>query len=178
MRHLAESVRLSGYDITDTLAPSPLYNDNAACIQWSHNMTSKKIRHMELQENLVREWVQDKVLNVLHVQGRVNPADIFTKEMRDGAHFRWLRDSFMCRLSSFIQQSLLVIHHSHSTPPPVPHQMVPSVALSQTFSTHNSYFSALCSSPSCRTLSVVSHLSSAGRHLLWRLHHIFPWGLL
>jgi hypothetical protein len=87
MRHLAEGVRLSGYDITDTLTPSPLYNDNAACIQWSHNMTSKKIRHMELQENSVREWVQDKVLNVLHVQGRVNPADIFTKEMRDGAHF-------------------------------------------------------------------------------------------
>jgi hypothetical protein len=52
MRH-----RSSGYDITDTLAPSPLYNDNAACIQWSHNMTSKKIWHMELQENSVREWV-------------------------------------------------------------------------------------------------------------------------
>ena len=179
LRHLAESVRLSGFDITDTLAPSPLYNDNAACIQWSHNMTSKKIRHMELQENSVREWVQDKVLNVLHVPGRVNPADIFTKEMRDGAHFRRLHDSFMCRLSSFVQQSLLVlIHHSRSPPPPVPHLVVPSVALSQTFSTHNSYFSALCSSPSCRTLSAISHLSSAGRHLLRRLHHIVPWGLL
>ena len=50
-------------------------------------MTSKKIWYMELQENSVREWVQDKVLNVLHVPGRVNLADIFTKEMRDGAHF-------------------------------------------------------------------------------------------
>jgi len=50
-------------------------------------MTSKKIWHIELQENLVREWVQDKDLNVLHVKGRVNPADIFTKEMKDGAHF-------------------------------------------------------------------------------------------
>jgi hypothetical protein len=87
MRHLAESIRLSGFDFTDTLAPSLLYNDNAACIQWSHNMTSKKIWHIELQENSVREWVQDKVLNVLHVPGRVNPADIFTEEMRDGAHF-------------------------------------------------------------------------------------------
>ena len=176
MRHLAESVRLSGDDITDTLAPSPLYNDNAPCIKWSHNMTSKKIWHMELQENLVWEWVQDKVLNVLHVKGRVNPADIFTKEMRDGAHFRRLRDSFVCRLSLYLQQSLLVIHHSHSTPPPVPHLVVPSVASSQTFSTHNSYFSALCSSPSCRILSAVSHLSSAGRHHLRRLHHIVPWG--
>ena len=40
MRHLAESVWSSGFDILDTLTPSLLYNDNAACIQWSHNMTS------------------------------------------------------------------------------------------------------------------------------------------
>ncbi len=32
MRHLAESVWSSGFDISDTLTPSPLYNDNAACI--------------------------------------------------------------------------------------------------------------------------------------------------
>ena len=87
MRHLAEGVRSSGFDISDALDPSPLYNDNAACIQWSHNMTSKKIRHMELRENSVREWVENRTLNVLHVSGRINPADIFTKEMRDGAHF-------------------------------------------------------------------------------------------
>jgi hypothetical protein len=69
MRYLAESIRLSGYDISDTLAPSPLYNDNASCIQWSHNMTSKKIWHMEMQENLVHECVHDGVINILHVKG-------------------------------------------------------------------------------------------------------------
>jgi len=176
LRHLADSIRSSGFDITDTLAPSPLYNDNATCVQWSHNMTSKKIRHMEMRENSVREWVQDKILNVLHVSGRVNPADIFTKEMRDGAHFRRLRDSFMCRLSDFLHQSLLVTHHS--APQPIPHQVLPSAAASRTIYSHNSYFSALCSSPFCRTLSAVSHLSSAGRHLLRSLHHIVPSGLL
>jgi hypothetical protein len=61
MRHLAESVRSSGYDISDKVAPSPLYNHNAACIQWAHNMTSKKFRHMELRENAVREWVHDGI---------------------------------------------------------------------------------------------------------------------
>jgi hypothetical protein len=95
MRHLAKSIQSSGYDILDTVAPSPLYNDNATCIQWAHNMTSKKIRHMELWENVVRKWVDDGILSILHIKGRVNPADIFTKEMRDGAHFRRLRDSFM-----------------------------------------------------------------------------------
>ncbi len=32
MRHLADSVRSSGHDISDKLDPSSLYNDNAACI--------------------------------------------------------------------------------------------------------------------------------------------------
>jgi hypothetical protein len=102
MRLLAGSVQSSGYDILDTVAPSPLYNDNAACIQWAHNMTSKKIQHIELRENAVREWVQDGILTVLHIKGCVNPADIFTKEMQDGAHYWRLRDSFMCQLSDFL----------------------------------------------------------------------------
>jgi hypothetical protein len=105
MRHLAESVQSnSGYDISDTVAPSSLYNDNAACIQWAHNMTSKKIQHMELCKNTVREWVRDGTITACHVKGRVNPADIFLKEIRDGAHFWRLRDSFMCHLSDFLHQ--------------------------------------------------------------------------
>jgi hypothetical protein len=137
MHHLAESVRSSGYDISDTVAPSSLYNDNAACIQWAHNMTSKKIRHMELRENAVCEWVHDGILNILHVKGRINPADIFTKEMRDGAHFRQLRDSFMCQLSDFLHQSLLVVHHSHSKSQPALYLVVPSAVSSTTFLTQN-----------------------------------------
>jgi hypothetical protein len=62
-------------------------------------MTTKQICHMEMRENAVREWVQDSYLQILHVPSRINPADIFTKEMRDGAHFWHLRDSFMCPLS-------------------------------------------------------------------------------
>jgi hypothetical protein len=51
--------------------------------------------HIELRENSVREWIQDKTISVKHVAGKINPAVIFTKEMRDGAHSRRLRDSFM-----------------------------------------------------------------------------------
>jgi hypothetical protein len=166
MCHLAESNQSSGYDISDMVAPSPLYNDNAACIQWANNMTSKKIRHMELQENAVREWVHDGILNIPHIKGRINPADIFTKEMRDGAHFRQLRDSFMCRLSDFLHQLLLVVHHSHLKSRLAPHLVVPSAVSSTTFLTQNSYFAVLCSFPLCWTFSAISHLSSAGRHLL------------
>ena len=50
-------------------------------------MTMKQIRHMEMREDAVCEWVQDSYLQILHVPGRANSADIFTKEMQDGAHF-------------------------------------------------------------------------------------------
>jgi hypothetical protein len=80
MRHLAKSVQSSGYDILDMVAPLPLYKDNTACIQWAHNMTSKKIWHMELRENAVREWVHDGIINVLHVKGCINPATFSPKK--------------------------------------------------------------------------------------------------
>jgi hypothetical protein len=179
MRHLAESVRSCGFDISDTLTPSPLYKDNTACIQWSHNMTTKKIRHMGLRKNSVREWVADKTLNILHVSGRVNPADIFTKEMRDRAHFWRLQNSFMCHLSDFIQQSILVIHHqSQSTSHMTPCQGAPSAASSKAVVAQHSYFAALCSIPICQTFSAISHLSSAGCQLIQNLHHVVPSGVL
>jgi hypothetical protein len=73
IRHLADAVREGGNDIADTAAASPLYNynDNESCVKWSHNMTTKQISHMEMRENAVREWVQDSLLKVLHVPGRI-----------------------------------------------------------------------------------------------------------
>ncbi len=94
-RHLCTSMCEAGHSLPDATQPTLLYNDNDACVKWSHNMTSKAARHIELHENLVREWVQDKSLAVKHVSGKINPLDIFTKEMRDGTHFRQLRDLFM-----------------------------------------------------------------------------------
>ena len=44
-------------------------------------MTSKVARHIELRKNLVCEWVQDKTLKVIHIAGKTNLTDIFTKEM-------------------------------------------------------------------------------------------------
>ncbi len=85
--HLADNIWKNGYDIVDTAEASPLYNDNELCVKWSHNMTPKQICHMVMRKNAVCEWVQDAFLKVLHVSGWINLADIFTKEMRDGAHF-------------------------------------------------------------------------------------------
>ena len=56
---------------------------------------------MEFKENSVREWVQDATLEVVHVIGNDNVSDIFTKDIRDANDYCRLRDSFMCRLKDF-----------------------------------------------------------------------------
>jgi hypothetical protein len=78
-----------------------------------YNMTSKAARHIKLRKNLVWEWVQDKSIKVVHVAGKTNLADIFTKEMCNCMHFHRLRNSFMSHLSNFLSGSVLAINLSH-----------------------------------------------------------------
>ena len=74
--------------------PITIYNDNLACVQWSHNMTTKGLRYIQICENAVRELVQARTsIQVKHVAGKNNCSDIFTKEDRDITHFQQCRDS-------------------------------------------------------------------------------------
>jgi hypothetical protein len=82
--NLSHSIFESGHTIDGLSSPMVLYNNIDACVKWLHNMTSKVDRHIELRENSIQEWVQDKTLNDVHVAGKINPAKIFTKEMKDG----------------------------------------------------------------------------------------------
>ena len=67
--------------------PTPVYNDNAACIKWSHSLTTKGLRHLQMRENAVREQILAKNITLEHIAGAVNLADMFTKEDKDVAHF-------------------------------------------------------------------------------------------
>ncbi len=84
---LSCSVSKAGHTHPDIDAPTVLYIYNDACIKWSYNMTSKAAQHIKLCKKLVQEWVQNITLHVKHVSREINPADIFAKEMRNGAHF-------------------------------------------------------------------------------------------
>jgi hypothetical protein len=95
IRNMISHLANCGFPINDTSLATPVYNDNNACIKWCHNLTSKGNRHIELRENVNREWVDNGFITVSHVSGKSNPADLFTKEIRHGAHFHRLRDSFM-----------------------------------------------------------------------------------
>jgi hypothetical protein len=85
--NLSPTVSNNGHPFDDLSSPTILYNNNVACMKWSHNTTSKAACHIKLCKNSICEWVQDKTLNVVHVAGKINPADIFTKEMNNGTHF-------------------------------------------------------------------------------------------
>jgi len=87
-----------------------LYNDNQACVNWSASSTTKGVKHLNLRENHVRERHQDGTATVLHIPGVINPSDIFTKEMKDGAHFRRLRDCMMVSKNAFLKY-----HHTVPT---------------------------------------------------------------
>ena len=170
-RNFSWSISDAGYVIPYVDSPTLLYNDNDACVKWSYNMTSKAARHIELGENSIREWVQDKTLQVEHVSGKINPADIFTKEMRDGTHFRRVGDSFMSRLSDFLSDSILAVHHASQRSPTL---VTPAAAHVSACGGFLGYFSALGSSSFFRTLENISHLCSAGRHLLRQAHGFVP----
>jgi hypothetical protein len=116
-QNLSCSVSNVGYTIPNINAPSILYNDYDACVKWSYNITLKAARHIELCKNSVCKWVQDITLNVKHMSGKLNPAAIFTKEMRNGAHFRQLQDSFISCLSDFLYDSILAVHHASQRSP-------------------------------------------------------------
>ena len=51
-------------------------------------MTKKGIRYIQICENTVREQVQKDFIKVVHIAGRLNNSDIFTKEDKDVAHFQ------------------------------------------------------------------------------------------
>ena len=73
-----------------------VYNDNQACVNWSKRSTTKGLRHIQMKENRVRENIVSNFVQINHIDGKINLADIFTKEMKDVNHFVELRNLIMC----------------------------------------------------------------------------------
>jgi hypothetical protein len=79
---LAQFSDENGHTLNNISTPTILYNNNCTCVKWLHNLTSKAAHHIKPCKHSVCKWVQDNTLNVVHVAGKVNPANIFTKEMK------------------------------------------------------------------------------------------------
>ena len=89
LSHIIQDLDLKNLLMSKT---TKIYNDNMACVQWSKNQTNRNIRHIQIRENATRESVQNKIVEIKHVAGKTNPADIFTKEQKDVSHFLKLRN--------------------------------------------------------------------------------------
>jgi hypothetical protein len=161
-RNMILSLSDLGYPISDCESPTRLYNDNDACVKWCHNMTTKGNRHIENRENSTREWVADGTISVSHVSGKFNVADIFTKEMRDSANFRRLRDSFMCRSSDYVKGILPNVPNSLEAP-------VIAQSASNIPTSRPGMLDVLAAYPNLRISSTLSCISYAGRHILSKL---------
>ena len=80
-----------------------MYNKNKAAVQWAASVTSKLIKPLNLQENMVFECHHSKDVDVDHIPGIINPSNIFTKEMKDNTHLKNLIDSKMVSLQAFLK---------------------------------------------------------------------------
>ncbi|EJK48260.1 hypothetical protein THAOC_32961 [Thalassiosira oceanica] len=170
IRNVIEDLIQCGYPMDDLHEHTSIYNDNEGAVAWSHNLTTKDMRHVSLRENFVREEVQDKTVDVLYVPGKINPADIFTKEMKDGATFRRLRDSFMCSLQSYNSSVAVRLRQLRAQPgiDSAAIQASAARAFSLPSSGPHDLYSVLCLHDRLRTADNLTHLCSTGRVLAAR----------
>lgn len=83
--------------IPDSKYPAPsLHNDNKGGVCWSPSEAiTKKLRHLNIREVAMRDTVKHGDVVLGHIPGVPNFADVFTKEMKDEAHFCDLRGALM-----------------------------------------------------------------------------------
>ena len=60
---------------------------------------------------MVQECHQSKNIEVKHIPGKINPSDMFTKEMKDNTHFINIRGSMMVSLQAFLKYNNNVPTH-------------------------------------------------------------------
>eukprot|EP00956_Cyclotella_meneghiniana_P015762 scaffold24459_cov75-Cyclotella_meneghiniana.AAC.3 len=91
-----------------------VYNDNKSACDWAASVTLKGTKHINLHENCVREEHQNGTVKITHIPGVINAVDLFTKELKDDAHFRRCRDTFMVSKSNFNQFGHVIPSHMTS----------------------------------------------------------------
>ena len=98
LRHLMKQLGLA-----DTDLPTPILNDNRGSIDWIESgcKPTKKLRHENLAELGIAEAKQHNEVSFHWIPGKTNPADVFTKEDNDVAHYCSLRDLMVTSRESF-----------------------------------------------------------------------------
>ena len=103
------SIRLRATDIgmTNALTLITIYSNNQAWVDWSSSITNEGNKNINLRENKVREAQADEKIFVTHIPGVINSSNIFTKEMKDAAHYCQLRNTITVSRTNFMR-----FHHT------------------------------------------------------------------
>ena len=78
--------------LPDVKAPTEIYNENRGYYDWTKGWANRKMRHMNIREMAVRESQLEGGVHVNHIQGKLNPSDLITKEHKNGEEFTHLCD--------------------------------------------------------------------------------------
>jgi hypothetical protein len=73
--------------LSDVESPTEIYNDNLGCVDWTKGWANRKMRHLNIREMAVREAQLSGEIHVNHIEGRLNPSDLLTKEHKTGETF-------------------------------------------------------------------------------------------
>ena len=66
-----------------------------------------------MRENAIREQYQSGQINVLHIAGKINPSDMFTKEENSTEYFQETRDSIMITEEIFDSSNTQILPPHH-----------------------------------------------------------------
>jgi hypothetical protein len=70
---------------------SILYCDNQGTVACTHDPHShSRMKHIDIRAHFIRDCVNRKIIDVHHIQGIYNPADLLTKPLEKVIHFKWL----------------------------------------------------------------------------------------
>jgi len=98
-------------DMPNATVATPFYNDNQACVNRSVSVTNKGTKHINLWENKVPGVHTEKSPCITHIPGIINASNIFTKEIKDAAHYPCLRDTMIASRANFLRFSHTVPVH-------------------------------------------------------------------
>ena len=88
--------------------PTPVLNNNCGAIGWieSGYKPTKKLRHKNLAELGINKARKYNEVDFYWIPGKMNPADIFTKEDNDKKHYGEVRDSMVMSREDFNKPSV------------------------------------------------------------------------
>jgi hypothetical protein len=72
--------------------PTPIYCDNQGTVICTHDpQHHSRMKHIDIRFHFVRDCVQKRLIDVMHIPGVENVADLLTKPLSKIIHEKWLR---------------------------------------------------------------------------------------